>query len=193
MKKRRKKKKEKREKGEEESSAENILMQMLHKTGHSHRVTEVPFKKTDNSYWDFSRIFIALGLDNRGEGLEHSKGEWQKVTTVANPFQMAVFPDNAQKAISSDLMPLCHLLLAALFATIPVTSSGADSIAICAGLCEERRLVLSSSCCHGNEISASECLIYSTNRGSSWHCFDLFIILQSHCLTIQPLRDSLDH
>lgn len=54
-----------------------------------------------------------MGLDNRGEDLEHSKREWHKVATVANPFQMAVFPDNAQKAVSSDLMPLCHLLLAA--------------------------------------------------------------------------------
>lgn len=100
-------------------------------------------------------------------------------------------PDNAQKAVSSGLMPLCHLLLAAF---VYYRSSDNRLSLLCCLLCRsQRRLVPSSSCCHGNEISESECLIYSTNWGSSWHCFDLFIIPQSRCLTIQPLLDSLDH
>lgn len=61
---------------------------------------------------------------------------------------------------------------------------------LCRSLCK-RRLV--PSCCHRNEMSESERLIYSTNWGSSWHCFDIFIIPQSHCLTIQPQLDGSNH
>lgn len=156
-------------------------------------VMEGLLKENTNSYWDLSGIFLASGLHSGGEDVDAAKQSGTRLATAAKPCQMAVFPDNAGKAISFDLMPLGHLLLAAFVCH----NSSAKRWRwpfhhLCRSPCREE-VVFSSSWCHRNEISASECLIYSANWGSSWHCFDLFIILQGHCLTIQPLLDSLDH
>lgn len=76
-------------------------------------VMEGLLKENTNSYWDLSGIFIALGLHSGGEDVDTAKQSGTRLATAAKPCQMAVFPDNAGKAISFDLMPLSHLLLAA--------------------------------------------------------------------------------
>lgn len=82
-----------------------------------------------------------------------------------------------KRAISSDLMPPCHLLLAAF--VYYCSSDKRFSLLCCCSCRSQRRLMPSSSCCHRNEISESQCLIYSIDWASSWRCFDLFIIPES--------------